>query len=63
VPGESGFQEIFRLNSCLFLDRSKRPFRHVTGMVGDCSVAIYPLVEPDFVASGSLTVKLKSARL
>jgi hypothetical protein len=57
----SRLQEAIHIDICLAQDRSKRAFRHITGMVGNGSVAVGHCIKPDLVASGSLAIELESA--
>ena len=51
------------MDTCLFQDSPKSPLRHVTRMVGHCSISICQRVEADFVAAGGVTVEEKSVVL
>ena len=44
-------QELFRIDVRLFQNRAQRPFRHVSGMIGNRRVPVCLRIEPDFVAA------------
>jgi len=56
-------QETVRIYACLFQDRAKRSFGHLTRMVWNRSVSVGSGIEPDFVTTGGLAIKLKAALL
>jgi hypothetical protein len=53
-------QKIIRLNPRLFEDLAERTFGHISIVVGDGGIFTAIIVEPDFVAATSLTIKRKS---
>ena len=55
-----GFQEIIRLDACLFEDSTECPFREISGMVGNCCISIRLVIDPDLMASGGIAIKNKS---
>ena len=52
-------QKLLRLDARLFEDGPQRAFGHITGVVGDGGVSVCGGVEPDFMATRRLAIKLK----
>ena len=57
------FEKGVRVDPRLAKDRTKRAFRHVTGMVGKGGIAVCGWVDPDLVRAGGLAAELKAHTL
>jgi hypothetical protein len=53
-------QKLLHLHPRLFQNGSERTFGHIPRMIGDRGIAVGRGVVPNFVRTGSLSVKLKS---
>jgi hypothetical protein len=56
------FEEIFRLDICLFKNGAERALRQIAGMVGNRCVTVRLRIVPDLVAAGRMAVEGESQR-